>query len=128
MINYVSIQLIYINFIKLYLTNFRNNKMALNNLVNYIAILLTGTMGGIDESMTGAKMRWFRSLGHASCEWSINSQSHLIRSCPEFSGDDGSIAFEKYTNDSHAHDRVPYQSSPNFDPNAKISEGAVAKW
>ena len=37
-VNYVSIQLTYINFIKLYLTNFWNKKKALNNLSHSIAI------------------------------------------------------------------------------------------
>ena len=48
-INYVSIQLTYINFIRLYSTNFCNKNKALNNLAHSLAILMMGTMTEIDE-------------------------------------------------------------------------------
>ena len=54
-INYVSIRLTYINFVKLYLTNFWNKKKALNNLSNSVANLVTGTMEEIDELKAGPK-------------------------------------------------------------------------
>ena len=45
-IDYVSIQLTYINFIQLYLTNFFfNEKKALNNLFHSVAILMAVTHG-----------------------------------------------------------------------------------
>ena len=56
-INCVSIRLTYINFIKLYLTYF-SNKKGLNNLSNSAFILVTGTMGEIDESKAGARYSW----------------------------------------------------------------------
>ena len=55
-INYVSIHLSYIIFIKLYLTNFWNKKV-LNNLSHSVAILVKETMGEIDESKVGAKTK-----------------------------------------------------------------------
>ena len=54
---YVSIQLTYNNFRTLYLTNYLNKNKALNNLSHYVAIMLTETMGEIDESKAGAKIR-----------------------------------------------------------------------
>ena len=45
------IQLNYINFTKLYLTNFRDKRKALNNLPHSVAILMTETMGEIDEKV-----------------------------------------------------------------------------
>ena len=47
--NYVLIQLIYNNFVKLYSTNFWNKKNALNNLSHSVAIMVTETMEENDE-------------------------------------------------------------------------------
>ena len=44
---------------------------AINNLSHSVAILMTGTTRDIDESKAGAKIRWYWSHGHASCEGSI---------------------------------------------------------
>ena len=65
------IQLTYINFIQLNLTNFWNKKKELFNLSHSVAILVMGTVGQIDESMARAKIRLYWSHGHASCEGSI---------------------------------------------------------
>ena len=74
-INYVSIQLTYISFIKLYLTNFWNKKKAIINFSHSVAILVTGTVREIEESKAGAKNKmvlvtWARFLP------TLHSQQH----------------------------------------------------
>ena len=68
---YVLIQLTYINFVKSYLTNFWNKRKTLTNLSHSVAILMTCSIEEIDESKAGAKVRRYRSRGHASCEWGL---------------------------------------------------------
>ena len=60
-INYVSIQSTYINFIKLYLTNFCKKK-ALNNLPYSVAICVTGTMEKSTNQKPVTTCRWFAGL------------------------------------------------------------------
>ena len=57
MVNYVSIGLAYVNFIKIYLTNFRKEQWALNNSYNSVAILVTGIMEDNDVSKARAKLQ-----------------------------------------------------------------------
>ena len=52
-----------IDFIHLYFTSF-SNKRALNSIFNVDSILVTGTMGEIDESKVGAR------LGSLPVSWS----------------------------------------------------------
>ena len=56
-INYVSILLTYIHYIKLYFTNFWNKKKALNNISHSSAILVLVIMRKIDKSKAKAGLQ-----------------------------------------------------------------------
>ena len=54
---------------------------ALNNLSRSVTILVTVAMREIDESKAGAKIRWYWSLGYASCEgWWGNAKRDGMQS------------------------------------------------